>query len=170
MASSSRSLSLPFGLTLSLSKGEAAARPVDASSFDKLSMRRLRSRRLPLAALACLSFATTVSAQPQLIHRETLQARDVPAPTWRSQLMRVSIDKGGLVARHTHPGLEIGYIEQGDAQVKIKGRPDQALKRGDSFAVLADTPHSVQNTGPGELVILSTYVVDKSKPLATPAP
>ncbi len=121
-------------------------------------------------AAALLLTASAAYAQPQLIHRETLQARDVPAPTWRSQLVRVSVDHGGLVARHTHPGLEIGYIEQGQAQVKIKGRPDQALHRGDSFAVLSDTPHSVQNTGPGSLVILSTYVVDKSKPLATPAP
>ena len=32
------------------------------------------------------------------------------------------------------------------------------------------TPHSVQNAGPGELTILSTYVVDRAKPLATPAP
>ena len=135
-----------------------------------LILRRLRPRRLPVAALAWLSLATAATAQPQLIHRETLQTRDVPAPSWRSQLVRVSVDKGGLVARHTHPGIEIGYIEQGQAKVKIKGRPDQALNRGDSFAVLADTPHSVQNTGPGELVILSTYVVDKSKPLATPAP
>ena len=123
-----------------------------------------------MAALAWLSLATAATAQPQMIHRETLQTRDVPAPSWRSQLVRVSVDKGGLVARHTHPGIEIGYIEQGQAEVKIKGRPDQALNRGDSFAVLADTPHSVQNTGRGELVILSTYVVDKSKPLATPAP
>ncbi len=122
-----------------------------------------------LSALVLLG-ATTASAQPQLIHRETLQTHDVPAPTWRSQLMRVSVDRNGLVARHTHPGLEMGYIEQGRAEVKIEGRPDQALHRGDSFAVLAGARHSVQNTGPNELVILSTYVVDKSKPLATPAP
>ena len=32
---------LTFGLILSLSKDEAAVRPVDASSFDKLRMRRL---------------------------------------------------------------------------------------------------------------------------------
>ena len=123
-----------------------------------------------LLITASLLAADAALAQPQLIHRETLQTRDIPVPTWRTQLMRVSIDHGGLVARHTHPGLEIGYIEQGQAEVKIKGRPDQALHRGYSFAVLADTPHSVQNTGPGELIILSTYVVDKSKPLATPAP
>ncbi len=32
-----------FGLILSLSKDEAAARPVDASSFDRLRMRRGRA-------------------------------------------------------------------------------------------------------------------------------
>ena len=32
---------LPFSLILSLSKGEAAAQSVDASSFDRLRMRRL---------------------------------------------------------------------------------------------------------------------------------
>ena len=123
-----------------------------------------------LSVALLIPLASAASAQPQLIHRETLQTRDVPAPTWRSQLVRVSVDKGGFVTRHIHPGLEIGYIELGQAQVKIEGRPDQALHRGESFAVLADTPHSVQNTGPGELVILSTYVVDKSKPLSTPSP
>ena len=34
---------LTFGLILSLSKDEAAVRPVDASSFDKLRMRRMQT-------------------------------------------------------------------------------------------------------------------------------
>jgi quercetin dioxygenase-like cupin family protein len=117
-----------------------------------------------------LAVAAAPLAQPEAVHRETLQTRDVPAPTWRSELMRVHVDKGGLVARHTHPGLEIGYIDDGQALVKIAGQPDRTLSRGQSFSVLAGTPHSVQNTGPAELTILSTYVVDRSKPLATPAP
>ncbi len=121
-----------------------------------------------LATLCLLTSAA--AAQPQLIHRDVLQQQDVPAPAWRTELVRTTIDDHGLVARHTHPGLEIGYIEQGSAMVEISGRPDQRLKRGDSFAAPAGTPHSVRNSGPGELVILSSYVVDKSKPLATPAP
>ena len=36
-----------FGLILSLSKDEAAARPVDASSFDKLRMRRMQAAVRP---------------------------------------------------------------------------------------------------------------------------
>jgi quercetin dioxygenase-like cupin family protein len=124
---------------------------------------------LPAVGVLALAASTTL-AEPQAVHRETLQSRDVPAPTYRSELVRVHVDKGGLVARHTHPGLEIGYIEDGQATVQIAGSPDRNVSRGDSFSVLAGTPHSVQNTGAGELTILSTYVVDKSKPLATPAP
>jgi quercetin dioxygenase-like cupin family protein len=125
---------------------------------------------VPALGVLALAAASAPLAQPQAVHRETLQSRDVPAPTYRSELMRVHVDRGGLVARHTHPGLEIGYIEDGQATVKIAGAPDRSLAKGDSFSVLAGTPHSVQNTGPGELTILSTYVVDKSKPLATPVP
>ncbi len=40
MVRSARGASLSFGLIPSLSKDEAAARPADASSFDKLRMRR----------------------------------------------------------------------------------------------------------------------------------
>ena len=131
---------------------------------------------LKTAALAVISAATLAlaagpaCAQPQLIHRQVLQSRTAPTPGWTSELMRVQVDRGGLVARHTHPGLEIGYIEDGQALVKVQGQPDRALAKGASFSVPAGTPHSVQNTGPGGLTILSTYVVEPSKPLATPAP
>ena len=124
---------------------------------------------VPAAGVLMLAASATL-ARPQKIHRETLQSRDVPAPAFRSELMRVRVDQGGLVARHTHPGLEIGYVEDGQALVKVQGEPDRRLAKGGSFSVLAGTPHSVQNTGPGTLTILSTYVVDRSKPLATPAP
>lgn len=126
--------------------------------------------KIAIFAAAMLTLGSAAAAQPQLVHRETLQSRDVPAPSYRSELMRVTVDKGGQVARHIHPGLEIGYIEAGHALVKVQGQPDRALEAGGSFSVLAGTPHSVQNTGSGPLTILSTYVVDKSKPLATPTP
>ena len=124
---------------------------------------------VPAAGLLALAAGATF-AQPQLIHREMLQSRDAPTPPWRSELVRVQVDKDGLIARHTHPGLEIGYIEDGQALVKIQGQADRRLGRTASFSVLTGTPHSVQNAGPGELTILSTYVVDRAKPLATPAP
>ncbi len=47
MAGSAPGASSAFGLILSLSKDEAAARPVNASSFDKLRMRRVQAAMQP---------------------------------------------------------------------------------------------------------------------------
>jgi len=126
--------------------------------------------RIPLAAAALALVATAALAQPSAIKRTSLQSRDFPGAVYRSTLMRVEVAKGGIVARHTHPGLEIGYVEHGHALLKVAGQPDQTLQTGDSFSVPQATPHSVTNTGPGVLTLLSTYVVDKAKPLSTPAP
>jgi quercetin dioxygenase-like cupin family protein len=126
-----------------------------------------------LAALTLMTAAsaqTQVQAQPSAITRTTLQSHDFPGAVYRSELMRVELAKGGTVARHTHPGLELTYVQNGQALLKVAGQPDRTLKTGDSFSTTEGTPHSVTNTGPGVLTLISTYVVDKAKPLATPAP
>lgn len=124
---------------------------------------------LATAALA-LAFAPAAVAQTSAIHKTTLQSVPFPDPIYNTVTVRALVDPGGLVERHTHPGVEMAYIVSGQALVKVMGRPDQTVPAGGSFAVPADTPHSVLNTGPGELTILSTYVVDRSKPILTPAP
>lgn len=127
-------------------------------------------RTLTAATVLALATASFATAQPSAIKRTTLQSRDFPGAVYRSELIRADIAQGGMVPRHTHPGLEIAFIEHGQALVKIAGQPDQTLEAGGSFSVMEGTPHSVTNTGPGPLTILSTYVVDKSKPLVIPAP
>jgi quercetin dioxygenase-like cupin family protein len=63
----------------------------------------------------------------------------------------------------------MAYVAQGKATLKVKGRPDQTVAEGGSFSIPVGTVHSVQNAGPGPLVIISTYVVDKNKPIVIPA-
>jgi quercetin dioxygenase-like cupin family protein len=99
-----------------------------------------------------------------------LQSQAFPEPVYNTVTVRTLVDNGGTVLRHTHPGVEMAYIVSGEALVKIMDRPDQTLKAGDSFTVPPETPHSVQNVGPEALTIVSTYVVNRSKPIATPAP
>jgi len=123
-----------------------------------------------LAALAVLSFAPMAGAQSSAVHKTTLQDRPFPAPQYHTATVRTVVDPGGQVMPHTHPGLEVGYVLGGRAVVKISGLPPLSLSAGDSFAVPRRTVHSVENTGPGALTILSTYVVDKDQPIASPAP
>jgi quercetin dioxygenase-like cupin family protein len=79
------------------------------------------------------------------------------------------IAAGATVARHTHPGVETGYVLEGESELFVKGEPARNLKAGDSFHVLREVPHYARN-GDKPTKILVTYVVDKDKPLASPAP
>lgn len=115
-------------------------------------------------------FAAPALAQPSAVHKETLQTQPFPAPPLHSVLVHTTVDPGGTGARHTHPGLELAYVVQGEGLLSIQGRPERRLARGDSFAVPPNTPHSVRNTGRDALVMVSTYVVDAGKPIASPAP
>ena len=51
----------------------------------------------------------------------------------------------------------------------IEGQPTRALKPGDGFVVPANTPHAGGKNGDKKTRIASTYVVEKGKPLASPA-
>ena len=84
-------------------------------------------------------------------------------------LVEVEIDPGVLVARHTHPGVESSYVVSGSSTLSVKGQPDRVLNAGDGFQIPAEVPHSVKN-GNAKTKVVATYIVEKDKPLASPAP
>jgi quercetin dioxygenase-like cupin family protein len=130
-----------------------------------------KTNRAALATLLAAVSLTTASAQPNAVHKTTLQQQPFPpAPAYHSITVKTVVDPGGLVAPHTHPGVEMAYVVGGQAEVKIAGQADRSLAAGDSFSVPAGTVHSVRNQGPGPLTLVSTYLVDASKPIASPAP
>jgi quercetin dioxygenase-like cupin family protein len=81
----------------------------------------------------------------------------------------VEVLANALVPRHTHPGIEVGYVLEGEADLVIDGQPVLHLKAGGSFVIPANAPHSVKNGG-NLAKVLSTFVIEKDKPLAAAAP
>jgi len=77
--------------------------------------------------------------------------------------------KGGVIGFHTHDGDEAGYIVKGEVIWRVKGQPDKTLKAGDHFFNPRGSAHSVVASGDGGTVF-STWIIDKGKPMATPAP
>lgn len=106
-------------------------------------------------------------AQQAQFQRTELEKIDLPGTQFSVVLMLVDIPAGFTVDRHTHPGVEAGYIMQGEADFMVDGQPDRHVKTGDHFTI-AGNAHSVHATQPTKVLV--TYVVDKSKPLASPAP
>ena len=91
-------------------------------------------------------------------------------PVFQSEIRIVEIALVGASAgRHTHPGEEISYILEGQADILVDGQPVQHVKAGDSFVIPNGAIHDAHNTGTVPLRLVGIYLVDKSKPMATPA-
>ncbi|HTX04124.1 MAG TPA: cupin domain-containing protein [Candidatus Acidoferrales bacterium] len=139
----------------------------------------------PAFYVAVLAFCTIASAAyaqygmpsptpvapvaPSAISRTVLHTADFPDQFQTIQAY-VVIAPGATAAAHTHPGIELGYVLDGEGDFYVKGEPKRHLKPGDSFLNPAGVPHGAVNTSSTQpLKIVSTYVVEKGKPLATPA-
>ena len=101
--------------------------------------------------------------------RKVLSQIEGPMAGYVTVIAEVEIDEGVMIARHTHPGIESGYVVEGDIDLPVEGRPTVSLKAGDGFQVPPNTPHAGVKNGPKMTKVVSTYVVEKGKPLASPA-
>jgi quercetin dioxygenase-like cupin family protein len=120
-----------------------------------------------LLGLIVVGFAGAALAQG--IKRTPLQKAEFP-DGYNTVSGIAEIPAGGSAGRHTHPGIEMGYLLEGEADLLIDGKPDQHLKAGDSYSIPAGVVHDAKVHGDKALKVLGIYVVDKTKPLASPAP
>jgi quercetin dioxygenase-like cupin family protein len=128
-----------------------------------------------LAGLVMTGFANAqppnaaTSAPPATIKRTPLQKFDVPGTGYETVIGIAEIVPNANIGRHTHPGLESGYMLDGEMVLMIEGQPEKSLKTGDSYQIPSGAIHDGKSGARGAKVI-ATYVVEKGKPLASPAP
>ena len=103
------------------------------------------------------------------VTRKILSQTDGPTPGYTTILVEATIDAGVPVARHTHPGIESAYVLEGGFELPIEGQATRTIKPGDGFQIPPNTPHAGGKPGSAKSRILITYVVEKGKPIASPA-
>ena len=103
------------------------------------------------------------------VTRKILSKTDGPAPGYETLLVEATIEAGVAVGRHTHPGVESAYVLEGGFELPIQGQETRTIKAGDAFQIPPETPHAGGKAGTAKSRILITYVVQKDKPLASPA-
>ena len=109
-------------------------------------------------------------AQNTGIQRTVVKKADVSVPGREAVIARVEIAPSASAGRHTHPGDEISYVTEGEGEILMEGQPPLKVKAGDGFVIPAGVKHDAHNTGSAPLRLVGIYVVEKGKPLATPAP
>ena len=126
----------------------------------------------PFAASVCLAAllgASATLAQAPGIKRTLLQRIDI-GNNMEVILGIAEIAPGGATGRHTHFGVETGYTLAGSASLEIEGEAPKLLNAGDSYVIAGGKVHDAKVVGDAPAKVLAVYVVEKGKPLATPAP
>lgn len=137
-----------------------------------MSMFRFAALSGAAACLALCAFAAPGAAQEAKVEplkRVPLQRADFPTEKYATISTMVIVQPNAPIARHTHPGIESGYVVEGSIKLKIADGEEKVLNAGDSFLVPEGAPHGESN-GPQVAKLISTYVVERAKPLAAPAP
>ncbi len=111
-----------------------------------------------------------LTAQNPGIQRTIVERKDISVPGREAVVARVEIAPGAFAGRHTHPGEEISYVMEGEGEILIEGQPPLKIKAGMAFIVPAGAKHDAHNTGTVPIRLAAVYVVEKGKPMATPAP
>jgi quercetin dioxygenase-like cupin family protein len=128
-----------------------------------------------ICAIASEFMATEAAAQAAPpaatsgVTRKILSQIDGPAPGYVTILAEATIEAGVSVGRHTHPGIESAWVLEGALEVPVQGRPTLTVKAGDAFQIPPDTPHAGGKPLEAKARLIITYIVQKDKPLASPA-
>jgi quercetin dioxygenase-like cupin family protein len=120
------------------------------------------------AALGAAPVTAQQAAQTQGIKRTILERHDVPGTGYQAVLGIAEIGPNVAFPRHTHPGPETAYVLEGSLTLAVDGQPQRSLTAGQTSFVPAGTAHSGR-AGPSGAKILADWVVEKGKPLASPA-
>jgi quercetin dioxygenase-like cupin family protein len=150
-------------------------RPAGIADFSDFPILRqfgynITMRMLKMKSILFLIATGALLCQNPGIQRTVVHREDVSAPGREAVIARVELAPQARAGRHTHPGEEISYVIEGDVEILIEGQPARKLKAGDGFVIPMGARHDAHNIGNTPVRLAAVYVVEKGKPLATPAP
>ena len=123
---------------------------------------------LVTSSAAILAVSFVARAQQPTITRTTLQQVDLSIPGREVVTVRAEFPVGGTSGRHTHPGDEVTYVMEGTLSLEVEGAPARTVKAGQAFVVPAGKIHNATAQG-GKVVAVANYLIEKGKPVTTPA-
>ena len=122
-----------------------------------------------LAGAALVGFVGVIVAQIPALTRTIVTKADVSVPGREAVIARVEVAPGGVAGWHTHPGDEISYVTEGEATLMVAGQPPRKVTAGEGFVIPAGVVHNAKNDSGTVVKLVGVYVVEKGKPLASPA-
>jgi len=133
-------------------------------------MHKFPKRFRALSAAVLLGLSGGAFAENQGLTRTIVTKSDVSVPDREAIITRVEFAPGGLADWHTHPGDEMSYVAEGEVTVMVAGQAPRKYPAGAAFVIPAGVVHSARNESSAATRLVGVYLLEKGKPLATPAP
>ena len=125
---------------------------------------------LAVSVVAAVSAVSVAAPAPgPNVERKMLLQQDLSIPNYSTALVEVTIPAGGREGRHTHPGSAVVYVQQGALTLAMEGVPDKTYQVGESVFIPTGKIHEGINNGSATMKAIASFVVEKGKPLASPA-
>jgi quercetin dioxygenase-like cupin family protein len=132
-------------------------------------MTGMRTTSIIATTVAIAGITAAVYAQQAGFKRTVLQQADISAPGREVITAVGEFQPGASPGRHTHPGEEVSYVLEGSIVLEQEGKPNTTVSAGQAFIIPAGIVHNATNKSTAVARIVATYIVEKGKPLATPA-
>jgi mannose-6-phosphate isomerase-like protein (cupin superfamily) len=108
---------------------------ISALSAIALVMAALASK--PAAAVPIVGLtlaAAAIQGQTPGLQRTKVQRADVSVPGREAVIAHVELAPGARAGLHTHPGEEMAYVMEGEAELLVEGQPAHMVKAGDALS------------------------------------
>ena len=129
----------------------------------------MKAATIGVVAFVVAGVVAVVSGQQPGFKRTVIQERDLSIPGRQVVTAVVEFQPGATVGRHTHPGEESGYVLDGTIVLEQDGQAPVTLGAGKTFFIPAGAIHNATSSKSAPAHVLATYIVEKGKPIATPA-
>ena len=127
-----------------------------------------RASKFVAGAILAVLTGVIVAQVPGLT-RTVVARADVSVPGREAVAARVEIAPGGTSGWHTHPGDEVSVVNEGEVLLMVAGQPTRKVVEGEGFVIPAGVVHNARNESSTPTRLVGVYVVEKGKPLASPA-
>jgi hypothetical protein len=128
-------------------------------------MRMFRSGVFVVASALAVVVSVAAHSQDSAARKELRRADLSGAPGMEVISSISELKPGDDFPRHLHHGVEAGYVVQG-SMIQVPGQAPMMLATGSPIFNLRDAPHAgYKVVGPGNLILYTTHIVDKGKPL-----
>lgn len=120
---------------------------------------------------ACLALCAAPALAQGAAAPKVHVLRDEPVsgvPAKHAVTATVDWPAGAETGRHTHPGDEYAFVEEGTIEIDVDGKAPATYRAGQSYHNAEGVVHNSRNVGGGPAKTVAVFIVDKGKPVTQP--